>query len=230
MKAVILKVVLSVIVLGSSFSFANWGGAYQYMKGESSPLPISQALYLKEDGTVCVADFEGQSEDLLAQLKSHISVTKCSEEDAKQIATTYNRYFYNNNNSFKATKVTLPAIAGAVGASALMGCFLGWFGADVTLDLRELKRKNSKEVEDTSNLYPEDSVLFGVMFGALTVPWGVAMLEETASISLMTGSMATIIGAGAASALICGKTTYELADPSGLVPAPDGEPQDQDTM
>ena len=209
MKAVILKVVLSVIVLGSSFSFANWGGAYQYMKGESSPLPISQALYLKEDGTVCVADFEGQSEDLLAQLKSHISATKCSEEDTKQIATTYNRYFYNNNNSFKATKVTLPAIAG----SALTGCLIGWFGADATLHLRELKRKNSKEVEDTSNLYPEDSVLFGVMAGAvISSPFGVPALVETASAYLIMGSIAAIVGAGGAGAFICGKTTYELAD------------------
>ncbi len=137
MKTITLRVlVLAVTALFSSFSFANWGGAYQYMNGESSYLPISNALYKKADGTVCVANFTGQTNfeaqsNLLEQIKDFDdTILECSSEDIQKINTTIDQYFHNDGNSFKATKVALPAIApglviGGMAVSSLVGCAVG---------------------------------------------------------------------------------------------------------
>ncbi len=112
MKALTLNCLL-VIGLASSFSFANWG-AYQYMKNDNPVLPISNAVYFKDNGTLCVADFEDQS-DLLAQLKSldsTILVTECNDEDVQQINNQINyvanEYLYNGHSFLVSGVTKLP--------------------------------------------------------------------------------------------------------------------------
>ncbi len=208
-KTIILSVLaLSVMALFSSFSFAGWGGAYSYMEGESSSLPISHALYLKEDGTVCVADFEGQSEDLLAQLKSNTSITKCSDKDTRQVATTYSQYFYNDNNSFKATKVALPAMLGGGIASAVVGCVMGHLGAKVQAENRITDNRiiGVDASDGVSDMEPRESMIAGGAAGIIGGFPVLGALESAAGILVEFSGLAV---SGALGAFICGKTTYE---------------------
>ncbi len=214
MKTIILKLLAWVVMaLFSSFSFANWGGAYQYMKGESSFLPISNALYKKADGTVCVANFTGQTNfeaqtNLLEQIKDFDdTIVECSSEDIQKINTTIDQYFHNDSNSFKATKVALPAIAapglvvGGVVVSSLLGCVLG--------NEAHIRDDNLPDYPFSFSYLPI-AVGVGSMGGTLVGLIAVSIFEGFVSFKNFPVAAGPFLGmaSGLASALVC----YKLAE------------------
>ncbi len=161
MKNLVL-IAIGCVIYFQNFSFAV-GLSYQYMEDQEYNLPISHALYLKEDGTICVANFEDQKDqnNVLAQnknLRDQNLVTKCNDEDTTSSKNLILEYL--SNSSFKATKVSFPAIAMTGVITAGVGCLFGFIGADVVLG-------GVGYEPDQSDIYPTGSVVVGGAFGVL---------------------------------------------------------------
>ncbi len=215
-----ILIAVSFVMLFQNFSFAS-GMSYQYMKDQNMKnqnmqdqiLPLSHALYLKEDGTVCMADFESQpgSQDqedqnnLLTQYKK--SVAKCSNEDMPAINNMALEYLNNENNSFKVTKVVLPAIAMANIASASLGCLIGFIDADTALRVYR-----DDVVLDPNLLNLKDStIITGSLTGSLMGIPLLALFGKRMSFNSLFINGFIVAAIGATSTFICSKATIDKA-------------------
>ncbi len=127
---------------------------------------------------------------------------------------------YNDNSSFKAQKVVLPAIAVAI-VPLGTGCVVGLVGADMTLSaIKEYQNGGDIEflpqsilrdelhlLKDTSVIVPQESAFYGGVLGSLVgVPLLVA--SEMNLLILAVGGF-TVAALGTAGAYFCGRAAYK---------------------
>ncbi len=211
MKAVLISYIVLIMVF-QSISFAT-GLSYSIYEDQNHNLPISHVLYVREDGTLCVENFEDpeNQNNILVKVKdldNNISVTKCSSQELQQINATINQSFYNANDSFKATTVSLSMMATTGIVSASFECIIGTIGSTFSLVLYGDQYRSSVR---------EGSAAIGNIFG---VAFGLGPVIEpdeinpTARSRFFNGLRSLPLGAvaGGLSAVICNEIVYTIGE------------------
>ncbi len=210
MKKYLILSATSFIILFQNFSFAI-GLSYHYMKDQNMEdynLPLSHALYLKEDGTVCITDFENLKDQNNISAQYENSVTKCNNEDTQIINNIASEYLNNKENSLVKKKVSLP-LAGA--ASVGLACIIG--GIETRRILKSIEPQDYHLFLKGHFIDEKNSAILGTLFGSLI---GIPIflinggLKSSMTLKGIAGLSIPLLGASAA--VFCHIFTYALKE------------------